>query len=60
MTTGDINDVIDAQISNQGVGVVSVKDGTTLVFTTACLERLLAQSRAEGRVIVLVRHQRPA
>lgn len=51
-------DVMEDQVARQGVGVITGKDGTTMMFTTAILERLLARSLESGkdRVIIFVKH----
>ncbi len=57
-----IADLLQAQISNQGVGVVSVSDGTVLCFTAAVLSKLLADAlgHEKKQAVVFVKHQRPA
>ncbi len=53
-----MQEIVDAQIEQQGVAAIAVSDGHVLVFETATLERLLARAieSAEGRVIVFVKH----
>lgn len=56
----DANELLDAQIENQGIGVVSVKDGTIFKFTSQILKKLLDASTKSGEAIVFLRHQRPS
>ena len=54
MSTG-IGYDIEMQIENQGVASYKVDDGEVFVFTTKLLEKMLEQSKAEGKIIVFVK-----
>lgn len=58
-TGKDINDIFDYQIKNQGVGVVTVKDGYVLKFTETMLQFLLdkAQESPAKQCVIFVQHQ---
>lgn len=50
-----LGDDIAVQLENQGVASYKVDDGEVFVFSTAILEKMLEQSRAQGKVIVFVK-----
>lgn len=47
--------ITEAQLAQQRVGAVKVKDGELFTFTTEVLAALLERSRKAGRVVVLVK-----
>lgn len=53
----DVQEVLFDRIERDGVGVITVEDGTIFGFTAAVLRRLLsdAESREEQKVIVFVK-----
>ena len=51
----DLHDDIEVQIESQGVASYKVDDGEVFVFTTQLLEKMLEQSKAQGRVIIFVK-----
>ena len=55
-----VTELMQAQIDSQGVGVVSVKDGTVFMLTTKTLEYLLDQAKKgkEQTAVVFIKHQR--
>ncbi len=57
---GDIEDLIDLQIRQQGVATIKVSDGEVFVFTEDTLRKLLANAAAneERRVVVFIPFQR--
>lgn len=55
MKEGTVADVVDAQISSQGVSCITVSDGCVFTFTARVLEQLLAQAQDSGRVVVFVK-----
>ena len=54
---GNLSDIVDAQIKQQGTGCIAVKDGHVFTFTTHTLELLLEQSlkTPDRKVIVFVK-----
>jgi hypothetical protein len=46
---------IEVQLKTQGVASYKVDDGEVFVFSTAILEKMLEQSRDQGKVIVFVK-----
>jgi hypothetical protein len=50
-------DVFDAQIQMQGIGCITVKDGTMLMLPVAALEQILEKAKAskEQRALVFVK-----
>lgn len=55
-TDGDIGDVADAQIEQQGVASFRCEDGQVFVFTIATLERLLVAAHENGgKALVFVK-----
>ena len=54
MSEGLIDDIA-VQLEQQGVASYKVGDGEVFMFTTAILEKMLEQSRAQGKVVVFVK-----
>lgn len=60
--TATPGEVFDLQMKTQGVGVITVKDGTAFLFSAPVLEKLLeaARQNKDQRAMVFIKREVPS
>lgn len=60
MTTEEAAKELMSRVDQDGVGVITVDDGTILAFTTATLQSLLDASQTSGKALIFVQRHVPS